>query len=245
MDIESYTTALEWKHHFDWLESNGGGWHFGPEELITATNDLGRQLFESLDRIGWDRKNFPWMMLFWHKDRSPRESRQIWVENVARSLDQTVREIGEVPRNWSGPLPEFPIRTRADFNKWIRECVTQSHAVESARESVENAFIWLIEHDQPCNYPDPVPSTVAGCMALLSRLIAAPDEHMDFSPWIGAPEFISLMKLNGGRGNSESTITRKKKEWEAKSQPGSNDQLFHFQLSKLRELGIKYPPEWD
>ena len=36
-----------------------------------------------------------------------------------------------------------------------------------------------------------------------------------------------------------------KKLWQAEPQVGRHNQLFHFRLATLRELRIKYPPEWD
>ena len=67
----------------------------------------------------------------------------------------------------------------------------------------------------------------------------------EYSPWIGAPEMIVLMKSNGIRGTVERTITRKKQDWQAESQAGTNNRLIRFKLSTRSELGIKYPPAWD
>ena len=54
-----------------------------------------------------------------------------------------------------------------------------------------------------------------------------------------------MMLDNGIRGTGERNITRKKQEWQAESQAGTNNQLFRFQLSTLTALGIKYPAEWN
>ena len=67
----------------------------------------------------------------------------------------------------------------------------------------------------------------------------------EFSPWIDSPKMIELMKLNGIRGTSDTAIKRSKKLWQAEPQVGRHNQLFHFRLATLRELRIKYPPEWD
>lgn len=66
-----------------------------------------------------------------------------------------------------------------------------------------------------------------------------------YSPWIGSPEFIPVMKMNGIRGVGDTNIRRKKKEWGAESQEGSNHQIFRFHLQKLNNLGISYPAEWN
>jgi hypothetical protein len=71
---------------------------------------------------------------------------------------------------------------------------------------------------------------------------ATKKEH---SPWIDAPKMIELMRANAIRGKSDSTITRKKSEWKAEFQQGSNSQLFRFKLAHLRKLGITFPREWD
>ena len=67
----------------------------------------------------------------------------------------------------------------------------------------------------------------------------------DYSPWIDSPKMIALMKANCIRGTSDRNIGRKKQAWQAESQVGTNNQLFRFKLSILRQLGITYPPEWD
>ena len=68
---------------------------------------------------------------------------------------------------------------------------------------------------------------------------------VEYSPWIGSPEMIRLMKTNGIRGLGERNITRRKQDWQAESQVGTNNRLFRFKLSTLTELGISYPAEWN
>lgn len=72
-----------------------------------------------------------------------------------------------------------------------------------------------------------------------------PATKKEHSPWIDAPKMIELMRANAIRGKSDSTITRRKTEWEAEFQQGSNCQLFRFKLARLQEIGITFPPEWN
>lgn len=82
---------------------------------------------------------------------------------------------------------------------------------------------------------------------LIAKLTSQPPKVAvrEYSPWIGSPEFIVMMKDNGIRGTGERNITRKKTEWQAESQVGTHSRLFRFVLRSLRDLGITYPAEWD
>lgn len=71
-----------------------------------------------------------------------------------------------------------------------------------------------------------------------------------YSPWIGSPELIPIMKSNNikaanKRGDSDRTISRVKKRWGAEPQKGTNYRSFRFKLATLNELGISYPPKWN
>lgn len=75
---------------------------------------------------------------------------------------------------------------------------------------------------------------------------AAEDSKVpEFSPWIEAPHMLDLMRRNGIKGKADRTVSRKKNHWGATFQPNTNFQKFRFELSKLRKIGIVYPPEWD
>lgn len=81
-------------------------------------------------------------------------------------------------------------------------------------------------------------------VALYSKLARSQPEVPEFSPVLTSVTLIGLLKLNGILSNSRQSLTRFKKQWQAKSEPGSNDRRFRFHLATLRELGVKYPAEW-
>ena len=66
-----------------------------------------------------------------------------------------------------------------------------------------------------------------------------------YSPWIGSPEMLTLMRTNGIKGNAERTISRYKSKWQSESQVGTNSQLFRFDISVLDSMSITYPAAWD
>lgn len=73
-----------------------------------------------------------------------------------------------------------------------------------------------------------------------------------YSPWIDAPQFIEVLKMNcimptkrtKKPGDSDRTISRKKKLWKAEPQQGTHNQKFRFDLSFLDANGVCYPTEW-
>lgn len=67
----------------------------------------------------------------------------------------------------------------------------------------------------------------------------------EYSPWIDAKRMIELMKSNGDTSTEEWSVGRRKKQWGSESQSGSNNRVFRFRLTRLRNLSIKYPSEWD
>lgn len=68
----------------------------------------------------------------------------------------------------------------------------------------------------------------------------------EYSPWIKAKDLKSkLFPLNNYECYSPQTVRRRKVEWKAEFKSPKDYTTFRFPLSTLRQLGVKYPHEWD
>lgn len=80
---------------------------------------------------------------------------------------------------------------------------------------------------------------------LIAKLTPQQTNDIEYSPPLDKPDFIALRTSNRILENSDSEITRAKRELHAVKEPGTNWRRFRIPLAELRARMWDYPNEWN